>query len=111
MSDEVPPSVQAMSDGAYAPTAPLADFLVAYQADDNWWWRIACGHHQNLFEEAVSLLETAARMLDGDGPDDESVHARGVEDVYLPGDEAFGKASRIGYSLTYNDPPTEGPSE
>lgn len=27
-----------------------------YDVDDNWWWRIECGHHQNLFEEALDRV-------------------------------------------------------
>jgi hypothetical protein len=42
-----------MRDDPKAPTAPLADFLAAYEKDDNEWWGIGCGHHQNLFEAAV----------------------------------------------------------
>jgi len=38
-----------------APTAPIDDFLQAYRQDDNWWWRIGCGHHQNLFEAMADL--------------------------------------------------------
>ena len=54
MADEpIPASVIAMADDPQAPTAPLDDFLVAMTIDDNWWWRIGCGHHLNLFEEAI----------------------------------------------------------
>ena len=49
----LPESVRAMIEDEKAPTAPLADFLSAYEDDDNLWWRIACGHHQNLFDAAV----------------------------------------------------------
>jgi hypothetical protein len=53
----LPESVHAMMyGGAQTPTAPLADFLTAYAEDDNWWWRISCGHHLNLFREAVDRI-------------------------------------------------------
>ena len=60
---EVPASVVAMTEDSHAPTAPLADFLAAYMADDNWWWRIACGHHENLFDAAIEQLELARALL------------------------------------------------
>lgn len=44
-------------------TPPLDDFLAAYDADDNEWWRINCGHHQNLFEAAVERMHAAERLL------------------------------------------------
>jgi len=50
-------AVKAMSDDPKAPTAPLAEFLAAYAEDDNWWWRIDGGHHQNLFEAAVDAYD------------------------------------------------------
>jgi hypothetical protein len=59
MANEPPsisPAVIAMADDPTAPTAPLTDFLAAMAIDDNWWWRIASGHHLNLFEAAVELL-------------------------------------------------------
>lgn len=52
---EIPESVQAMLDDrgiVLCPTAPLEDFLIAYALDDNIWWSLSCGHHQNLFEAA-----------------------------------------------------------
>jgi hypothetical protein len=50
-------AVKAMADDPKAPTAPLAEFLAAYAEDDNWWWRIDGGHHQNLFEAAVDAYD------------------------------------------------------
>ena len=44
-------------------TPPLDDFLREYEQDDNCWWRMACGHHQNLFEEAVERMQAAERRL------------------------------------------------
>lgn len=51
---EIPESVKAMmaADGPMTATAPLEDFLIAYALDDNVWWSISCGHHQNLFDAA-----------------------------------------------------------
>lgn len=54
---KIPSSVQRMADDRDAPTAPLDDFLVAYSDDDNWWWRISCGHHQNLFDAMLDRWE------------------------------------------------------
>lgn len=54
------PDVEAMVSQMSAPTADLADFLLEYEKDDNIWWAIACGHHQNLFEEAVEALTSAS---------------------------------------------------
>jgi hypothetical protein len=62
----IPDSVHAMAGSVHAmagenswqvPTAPLEDFLIAYAEDDNWWWRIACGHHLNLFDAALDRIE------------------------------------------------------
>ena len=39
------------------PTAPLAEFWSAYRKDDNLWWMIGCGHHQNLLDAAVEEIE------------------------------------------------------
>lgn len=57
----IPPSVPAMLSEQTA-TAPLADFLVAMREDDNWWWRIECGHHLNLFEASVEAQTEAYRQ-------------------------------------------------
>lgn len=40
----------------WAHTPPLDEFLAAYQQDDNIWWAIGCGHHQNLFEAACDRI-------------------------------------------------------
>lgn len=52
-------------------TPDLDDFLKTYQRDDNEWWQIDCGDHQNLFEAAVDRmcdaeqkLKLASRMID-----------------------------------------------
>ena len=47
-----------------APTAPLAEFIEEYDADDNVWWMIGCGHHQNLFDAAVSELADERKLAD-----------------------------------------------
>lgn len=39
------------------PTIGLSEFLQKYEKDDNEWWRLPCGDHQNLFEEAVEEIE------------------------------------------------------
>ena len=41
------------------PTPSLAEFLVEYEKDNNVFWMLPSGHHQNLLEEALQrLLET-----------------------------------------------------
>jgi len=55
--DPIPATVRAMADDPQAPTAPLEDFMTAMRYDDNWWWRIGCGHHLNLFEAVLDRLE------------------------------------------------------
>ncbi len=55
------PAVEAMVRENMAPTAPLDEFLTAYAKDDNLWWRIGCGHHQNLFD---ALQERYSHALD-----------------------------------------------
>lgn len=47
-------------------TPKLDDFLAEYEQDDNCWWRLACGHHMNLFDEAVSRMQQAERRLAAD---------------------------------------------
>lgn len=44
-------------------TPPLDEFLSRYAEDDNEWWRLSCGHHQNLFEEAVERIEELQALL------------------------------------------------
>lgn len=44
-------------------TPPLDKFLKSYDRDDNVWWTLACGHHMNLFEEAVERMRTAEAWL------------------------------------------------
>ena len=63
---KLPESVRRMIDDPQAPTAPLDEFVAAYNDDDNLWWRVGCGHHLNLFDEAVALLawdELPTKML------------------------------------------------
>lgn len=55
--------VAMMRDRAQAPTAPLDDFIEATSEDSNLWWRIDCGHHQNLLEEAVDRMQKAEAKL------------------------------------------------
>jgi hypothetical protein len=35
------------------PTPSVDEFLVMQERDSNLWWRIGCGHHENLFDSAV----------------------------------------------------------
>lgn len=63
MADWKHASVKAMcqDDG---PTAPLAEFIEDYEADDNVWWMAASGHHQNLFEAAVAERDDLRALAD-----------------------------------------------
>ena len=45
---------------ASEPSPTLAAFLPRYESDDNEWWRLSSGDHQNLFDEAVEALEEIA---------------------------------------------------
>jgi hypothetical protein len=69
---DVPASVKAMVAELPTPTAPLEDFRAAYEADDNWWWRIGCGHHQNLFDAACDEIDRLRDIISGSPPRRES---------------------------------------
>lgn len=59
----LPDNVRAMIEDPQAPTAPLPDFLLAFENDGDLWWRIGCGHHLNLFEEAVAYGDEIAEKV------------------------------------------------
>lgn len=48
-----------------APTPGLDEFREAYDLDDNIWWRIGCGHHQNLFEAACREIDGLREQVYG----------------------------------------------
>ena len=52
-----------MSDHDWRQTPTLDEFNAMYDEDDNIWWRIACGHHQNLYEAAVERYQTAEAAI------------------------------------------------
>lgn len=52
-----------MSEHDWKQTPALDEFNAMYDEDDNWWWRIACGHHQNLYEAAVERYERAEAQV------------------------------------------------
>lgn len=56
-------SVRQMAEYEQAPTAGLNDFLEAYRDNNEWWWQISCGDHQNLFEEAVDRIHTLEAQI------------------------------------------------
>lgn len=58
----VPPKVEMMRIDDAAPTAPLDEFWQAYLDDDNWWWRISCVHHMDLFDDAMERLLVAREL-------------------------------------------------
>jgi len=45
------------------PTPTVDEFLSLYSDDDNWWWIAACGHHMNLFEDAVAERDAALAKI------------------------------------------------
>ena len=57
---ELPPTVKAMLTESEAPTAPIKDFLEAYDRTPNLWWMLSSGHHENLFD---MLRESTDQML------------------------------------------------
>ena len=57
-------AVEAMIHNDGATTAPLDEFLADYAEDDNLWWRIASGHHMNLFDAAVDERQTERALAD-----------------------------------------------
>ena len=50
-----------MSNWKQTPT--LDAFAAMYDADEHLWWRIGCGHHQNLYEAAVERYERAEAAI------------------------------------------------
>lgn len=54
-----PDSVSRMISETGAPTAPLDAFVSVHDADRSLWWRVPCGHHLNLFDEACTELDAA----------------------------------------------------
>jgi hypothetical protein len=48
--------------GDHDATPPIEDFLDGYEEDDNLWWRISCGHHQNLFDDAAYRIAEALKL-------------------------------------------------
>lgn len=41
----------------HEPTPSLETFVEAEKQDPNLWWRIGCGHHQNLLDQALDRIE------------------------------------------------------
>ena len=50
-----------MTDWKQTPT--LDEFAAMYDEDEHLWWRIGCGHHQNLYEAAVERYERAEAAI------------------------------------------------
>ena len=50
-----------MTDWKQTPT--LDAFAAMYDEDEHLWWRIGCGHHQNLYEAAVERYEQAEAAI------------------------------------------------
>jgi hypothetical protein len=45
-----------------APTPPFEVFLTHQTYDPNLFWRIGCGHHQNLLDDAITRIEIALQQ-------------------------------------------------
>jgi hypothetical protein len=60
----LPEPVREMITNDHAPTAPLKAFRHAYDQDDNVWWMLSCGHHQNLLDEALGELDQAHELIE-----------------------------------------------
>jgi hypothetical protein len=76
--------------GAGDVTADLATFRAAYARDDNLWWTLDCGHHQNLFEAACDQLDAladAAEALGAGAQTSVLVVTQGRPDLGLPPSE------------------------
>lgn len=41
---------------------PLRDFIAGEKKDPNLFWRLECGHHQNLLDEAIDALREIAKV-------------------------------------------------
>lgn len=58
-----PPTAPEAPTGAHraapSPTPPLTEFLALYREDDNAWWGLSSGDHQNLFDAAIQRTEVA----------------------------------------------------
>ncbi len=50
-----------MTDWKQTPT--LDAFAAMYDEDEHLWWRIGCGHHQDLYEAAVERYEKAEAAI------------------------------------------------
>jgi hypothetical protein len=50
-------------DWGSQPTPPLDAVVQALKADDNLWWVMGSGHHQNLFDAALERLEPAEGLV------------------------------------------------
>lgn len=61
MSDRNPAWLAADYEG---PTPSLEELLKEYERDDNVFWRLEAGHHQNLLETAVNQLAEARTERD-----------------------------------------------
>ena len=62
MSDDSAVTVDHI-DWDASPTPPLATYLRLEAADKNLFWRIGCGHHENLFDAACDELDAAQSDL------------------------------------------------
>jgi hypothetical protein len=89
MDRKLHPDIEGMINKPHHPTCSLDDFLPAYERDDNVWWMIECGHHQNLFDAAVERLYDVG-VLDKRG-ENEAVMAltlmlaRAWDEGHIPG--------------------------
>jgi len=78
------PAVEAMLTNPQAPTAPLHEFLDAYRADENLWWKLPSGHHQNLFDEAIDTLDLVDDLTELRRAVRRALNELGVPDAHYP---------------------------
>lgn len=52
-----------LMEAAAAQTPTLEDFLAMEAVDPNVFWRLDCGHHQNLLEAAIDDIEKLRTVL------------------------------------------------
>ena len=58
MTDSPPPDTDHIDwDDPKQPTPTWERFEELQKQDSNLWWRIGCGHHENLYDSAVAVIE------------------------------------------------------
>jgi hypothetical protein len=66
------------------PTPRLAEFRKQLAEDDNAFWRLQSGDHQNLLEEALDQLDAVAKVADRIAPHAENMCRIGELEIGVP---------------------------